>query len=102
MLKATTADGAEALTLQGCVVHGILDHILDRFGRSSAATSPSWTAHAAVLAQLLRWHAEDERENLFSMIRERLTAAQRTDLAWSFLTVQDEIRERAMPMLRSG
>lgn len=83
-LKDLDEDEAQDMAQEGYVEHGLLDHLFAKMGRSTATLSPSWSAHAVVVKEMLEHHVEDEEKEMFGLLRRHFSDEERRELAESF------------------
>lgn len=90
VLKALKQPTAEALAHEGYAEHGLLDHLVEKLARSSAITSPSWTAHAVLLQDLLERHVSQKGPLVTELLDHLFTPAQREEMAQNYLQIRAE------------
>lgn len=98
-LKAMREPDSERLVLEGYVEHNLLDYLFEKLARSSATTSPSWTAHAMVLKGQLQRHVEGAHTGLFALLGS-YDETQRRDMAAAFLAAKSELAGLSEPAKR--
>lgn len=84
-------DDEEAVKMghEGYVEHALVDYLFEKLTRSSATTSPSWSAHAMVLKELLEHHVEEEQGEAFELLDKHFDAAEREKMAAAFLAAKE-------------
>jgi len=89
-LKALKQAPAEALAHEGYAEHGLLEHLIEKLARSSAVTSPSWTAHATLLQELLERHVSQKAPLIAEMLEHLFTPERRDEMAQAYLQFRAE------------
>lgn len=89
-LKTLKQPQAEALAHQGYAEHGLLEHLAEKLAHSTAVTSPSWTAHATVLHELLAHHVDRRARAVAVLLEQWFTPARRAELAQAYLHIRTE------------
>ncbi len=74
---------------EGYVEHALVDYLFEKLTRSSATTSPSWSAHAMVLKELLEHHVEEEQGEAFELLGKHFDASEREKMAGAFLAAKE-------------
>lgn len=91
VLKGLKQPDAEALAHQGYAEHGLLEHLVEKLARSSAVTSPSWTAHATVLHDLLARHLDQKAPAVAAMLERLFTPERRAEMADAYCQIRAEV-----------
>jgi len=91
VLKGLKQPEAEALAHQGYAEHGLLEHLVEKLARSTAVTSPSWTAHAAVLHDLLAHHVGQKAPAVAAMLERLFTPERRAEMAEAYCHIRAEV-----------
>jgi hypothetical protein len=90
-LKTLKQPQAEALAHQGYAEHGLLEHLADKLARSTAVTSPSWTAHATVLHDLLAHHIGQKAPIVAALLEQLFTPARRAEMAQAYQSIRADV-----------
>lgn len=90
-LKGLKDPDAEALAHQGYAEHGLLEHLAEKLARSSAVTSPSWTAHATVLHDLLAHHVSQKGPAVAVLLEQWFTTERRSEMAEAYRQIRAEV-----------
>lgn len=90
-LKALKQPDAEALAHEGYAEHGLLEHLAEKLARSTAVTTPSWTAHASVLHDLLAHHVSQKEPAIAEILERLFTPARRAEMAQAYLHIRAEV-----------
>lgn len=90
-LKALKQTDVETLAHEGYAEHGLLEHLAEKLARSTAVTSPSWTAHAAVLHDLLVHHVSQKEPAIAAILDRLFTPERRAEMAQAYLNIRAEV-----------
>ena len=90
LLKLKKSEKSHDIGNEGFVEHSLLDELLKRLAKTSAATD-TWKAEAKVLHELLEHHIEEEHSDMFSDLGENFSADELDAMGSRFLAAKRKI-----------